>query len=285
MAVLAIAVIGLATAISGSQFSFGTGLLNWVVLVAVASFALWTLSETVEYSMVLGDFRVGAVAIIAVVVVAHVVDQTKASVGLDAYLGVIAYGLIGLTAIALARRFAIEDPGSDQRQYAFEREWVLSIGILMGGLAIVSLVLAQIFAYDIVGAAGHILTPAYESVGAVFAFVGEGIIALVTWLAHFLGLHPIKPHRLRIPRAPRQQSQPVPPYHHRVTQVPAFIVDTLKVIGLILVGLTGLALITAMVGASSGILDVPRSSVASKEAVAGRGIRWGDGFSDAARTN
>ena len=48
MAVLAIAVIGLATAISGSQFSFGTGLLNWVVLVAVASFALWTLSETVE---------------------------------------------------------------------------------------------------------------------------------------------------------------------------------------------------------------------------------------------
>ena len=120
----------------------------------------------------------------------------------------IAFVLVSMVALAIARVAGERNPGTG-------RAIALAVTVQLGGLALLSLIALQIFAFDLAGSLGHALQPAFDALGRSLS----GIVGLIADpVDRFLQL--IRPHAK--PRSqiavPGQSSGAFygkrPKYHH-----------------------------------------------------------------------
>jgi hypothetical protein len=174
------------------------------------------------------------------------VGHHHAKFGPQVYAGVVAYGLLGVFGLAYARRFAPDDPAKDERTHDVQGDWLLSIAVLVGALALVSLLLVQVFSFDIVGAIGHLIQPVVGAVVAGAAFVASKVIAFVEYLLRLLGVHPVTPKAPKQPPHPAPAPQPTPTTSRRLraNHISPLMALILKVVALLAVGCAALLAMT-----------------------------------------
>ena len=244
MAVVAALVVVAGDRLTGSHTAIGTMVLNWVLLICVAAFALHLLGQVIEYDAVLGDFRFGVLGIVIVLALAYGPAHVHATFTPAAYAGVITYALIGIFALAFARRFAVDQLDGDQRSLGVDSGWIASIAILIGGIAALVLVLAQLLSFDFVGLVGNLSEPILNSASQILTLVGSLITAVFGWVGHLFGFQfslprPVPPH-LR----PGLHGNPRPVRFKRSTaRLPAIFITLLKVLGLLVVSAAALGLV------------------------------------------
>jgi hypothetical protein len=110
------------------------------------------------------------------------------------YLGIVAYTIGGVVALAFARRFSSDEAGPRRRKAHLEPGWVQAVAVIGVGLAVVSLILIQIFVLDIAGAVGSLFTPVRDAISNVL--IG-GLVDMFKGGLHLIGLyHPSSGHHI-----------------------------------------------------------------------------------------
>jgi len=248
MALIAGFLVELAASLGGA-FSLGELILTCVLLVATTLVALRIIDQDVDYETILGDFRFGILGLVVLLAVAAALGHKHASFGPLVYAGVAGYGLVGIFGLALGRRFAVDDASIDERPHGLESDWLLSLLVLLGGLGLVALLLAQVFAFDIVGAVGNMTQPLQSAAIHAITFVGASIAGFVAWLIHFLPFHPpkLRPPVVKPPPVRHPQPQPVSHRPHPGKPLPASVILALKAIGILIAGMIALAILSLAV--------------------------------------
>jgi hypothetical protein len=211
-------------------------LLNWVLLIGVAFLTLRIQDQDPDYEAVLSDFRVGILGLVVILAAAYTVGSHHASSGPLVYGGAVGYGLLGVFSLAFARRFAVDDPSTDERTQGLQLDWFLSIVILLAALGLIGVLMAQIFAFDIVGAIGQLTQPYRDIAFRVVSFLGQGLAMSLDWLSRLLGLHPSHSKLLTPPSGSTPQHAHSGVKRPHVTHLPPVVILFLKSAVLLLLG-------------------------------------------------
>lgn len=183
-------------------------ILSAFALMGVSLVALQTLDDS-SYQSVVSDFRLGVVTLIVAMVFSYaVIGRGHVNFTPPVYFSVTAYVVLGLFSLSAARRFAIDDEVQDDRVVGFQPDWALTTILLLVFVAIFSLVVAQIFAFDVVGGFQSILLPLVRLALSALASVILAIVGAFIRLVQLLGIHiHVHLHARRI-QAPKHSSQP-----------------------------------------------------------------------------
>lgn len=239
----ALAVFLVVSFLGGTRITIPTVAINWILLIAVAFLVTRILDQDVDYEGVIGDFRLGIVGTVFVLAIAYKGDG-HAQFTAQVFAGVIAYGLLGVFGLALARRYAIEDPSNDERTQGIQADWLLSVLLLLGVLAVIGVLLAQLFEFDIISALGNLTQPLRNVLINGFLFVAREVLQFLAWLISLLGFHALKPPHLHNPTPPKAGPPRIRNHHLRSNHLPAWLTEIFKALGIILLGAGILAVLT-----------------------------------------
>jgi hypothetical protein len=244
----AIAVL-VASKVLGAPIPLGTFLLDWIGLIGVVLLCM-RIGDDSGYEDMLGDFRLGLLCLVFALGFAYLVvgHRHVTFTGVD-FAGVVGYTLFGVFSLAFARSFALDYFSADKRKTGIELEWIVGMIALLGGLLIVSLVLSQLFAFDIVGALGVATEPlahaAQRGLLSVLDVAATIVFNVLNWLVHLLGIHPPKqvvpPRRVGPPGR-----QPRPQVHvHKPPKLDPMFILAAKIAAILAVGLFAIGVLSA----------------------------------------
>ena len=239
----------------GLSVPLGSFLLEWIGLIGIVLLCMRVGDES-GYEDILGDFRLGLLCLIFSLAFVYLVIGRQDVVfnGLD-FAGLVGYTLFGVFSLAFARSFALDYLTPDKRKKGIELEWVVGMIGLVGGLALVSLILSQLFAFDIVGAIGVATEPLARGLQNLLGLALDGVATVVFnvlyWATHLLGIHPPKqtaPHPKLGPSG--QQRRPQAGVHKPRRLDPTFVLAA-KIAAILVVGMTAIAMISAVLRRAS----------------------------------
>jgi hypothetical protein len=246
LAVVAGLAVEVPALLGAAHFSGAILVLNWILLIGISLLTLRVLDQDAEYDAVIGDFRFGVVCLVAILALAFANGHSQNRFGPLVFTGVVLYVLTGVFGLAYAHRFAVDLGSHDDRPGGFQADWAVSVAGLLGGLIIISLLLTQVFAFDIVGAVGQLTSPERAAVATAVATAGASIIGFVGWLVGLLGIHGITPH-ITLPKPPHTQAPPGQQLLHgkrpHAQQAAAWFVTLMKILGIIGAGILALTIL------------------------------------------
>ncbi|GEM_PF-6208640 len=228
----------------GVHTNAGTYALEWLLLLVIGSVAFSSVVGEQTYPGISRDFILGTLGLLLVVAFSYTLgSRSQMHFGALVYAGFIGYVLLGVAGLGFARRYAPDEFATDMRSGSLEPDWLLTVVLLIGGLGIASLVFAQLFAFDIMGAIGHLTQPLQDLAIQGLKVVATSIAAFLVWLIHILGIKP-RHHAVHptVRRAP--QRNPIPSRHLHSNRVPSWILLTLEALLLAAVAIAALSVLT-----------------------------------------
>ncbi|HZT97435.1 MAG TPA: hypothetical protein VFB34_11440 [Chloroflexota bacterium] len=245
--ILALAVVLAAESLFGSGVKLWPSIGDCLLLLGVSGLTLNLALTMGSYSNILADLRFGVFALAFSLAMALLwVSHSQLHLDGRVYLGAVLYLLIGIFALAWARRFARDEWSSDRRGAGIDPDWLLGILAFVGMLGILTLALVQIFAIDIVGLLGNAIGPIWNDIGIRVKDAAVAIIDAMAWLLHLFGfrLPHFGPHSN--PYSGKAPPHKRIPYKPQVAHPPpAFLVEAVKAAAIVVGGGVLLALLAA----------------------------------------